>query len=324
MEELAVKKDFTDIYTQDSPYEYLKEMDRLEYSIPDSTKPLYNSIIEELESTLSRPINVLDLGSSYGINSSLMKYNLTMSELNDFFLSGSEPTTEEIKRFYEKCNSNDNMNFYQIDISKEALKFSEEMNLCERGMNVDLEAEKLNLLDGVKQKLGLSSAITEHIAFIYRKASVLGLIRGRGTAEVMAASVYVACRENGIPWSLDEVADTLNITKKKLSNCYRILIDRLDIKPELANPLDCLSKFCSILGVKEKTKRCAFDILTQANSKRMLSGSKPAVVCAGALYLACIANDENIPQTKIAEKVQISSPSIRKSLSVLNKALSVV
>lgn len=85
MNELKVKTDFTDIYTQDSPYEYLKEMDRLEYSISDSTKPLYNSIIKEIEKTLSRPINILDLGSSYGINSSLMKYDLTMLELNNFF-----------------------------------------------------------------------------------------------------------------------------------------------------------------------------------------------------------------------------------------------
>ena len=149
MNELKVKKDFTDIYTQDSPYEYLKEMDRLEYSISDSTKLLYNSIIEQLEETLFRPINVLDLGSSYGINSSLMKYNLTMSELSDFFLNGSEPTKKETKQFYKGCTSNDNLNFYQIDISEEALKFSEEMNLCERGINIDLESEKLNLLESL-------------------------------------------------------------------------------------------------------------------------------------------------------------------------------
>ena len=114
--ELKVKTDFTDIYTQDSPYEYLKEMNRLGYFISDSTKPLYNSIIEELEDTLSRSINVLDLGSSYGINSSLMKYDLTMSELSDFFLNGSKPTKKETKQFYEKCNNNESMNFYQIDI----------------------------------------------------------------------------------------------------------------------------------------------------------------------------------------------------------------
>ncbi len=149
MEELKVKQDFTDIYTQSSPYEYLKEMNRLEYFISDSTKPLYNSIIEQLEETISRSINVLDLGSSYGINSSLMKYDLTMSELSDFFLNGTEPTKNETKQFYKKCTSNDNMNFYQIDISEEALKFSEEMDLCERGINVDLETEKLSLLESL-------------------------------------------------------------------------------------------------------------------------------------------------------------------------------
>ena len=250
----------------------------------------------------------------------------------DGFLSNSQTGPKSSLTIYDK-GLNTNINARNVDftgrrISSKTISRFKSMRVWDSrskskssGRNL---ISALLLLDGVKQKLGLSSAITEHIAFIYRKASALGLIRGRGISEIMAASVYVACRENGIPWSLDEVADTLNITKKKLSNCYRIMISRLDIKPELANPLDCLSKFCSILGVKEKTKRCAFDILKQANSKRMLSGSKPAVVCAGALYLACIANDENIPQTKIAEKTLVSSPSIRKALSVLNKALSVV
>jgi hypothetical protein len=179
MEELKIKKDFTDIYTQDSPRRYLKEMNRLEYSISDSTKPLYNSIIEQLEETLSRPINVLDLGSSYGINSSLMKYNLTMSELNDFFLNGSKPTKKETKQFYEECTRNDNMNFYQIDISEEALKFSEDMNLCERGMNVDLDAEKLNLL-GSLPKMDLVIA-TGCVGYIGYKAflNLLRVIKNR-------------------------------------------------------------------------------------------------------------------------------------------------
>ena len=250
----------------------------------------------------------------------------------DGFLSNSQTGPKSSLTIYDK-GLNTNINARNVDfagkrISSKTVSRFRSMRVWDSRSKSKASGRNLIsalvLLDGVKQKLGLSSAITEHVAFIYRKASALGLIRGRGTSEVMAASVYAACRENGIPWSLDEVANTLNITKKRLSNCYRILIDRLDIKPELANPLNCLSKFCSVLGVKEKTKRCAFDILKQANSKRVMSGSKPAVVCAGALYLACIANNENIPQTKISEKTQVSSPSIRKALSVLNKSLSVV
>lgn len=149
MNELKVKKDFTDIYTQESPCGYLKEMKKLGYSISDSTKPLYNSIVEELGNTLSRPINILDLGSSYGINSALMKYNLSMTELNNFFLTEPEPTKKETKRFYEKYAGNDNMCFYQIDISTEALKFSEDMDLCEKGINVNLDDAELELLESL-------------------------------------------------------------------------------------------------------------------------------------------------------------------------------
>jgi len=153
---------------------------------------LYNSIIEEFKETLSRPINVLDLGSSYGINSSLIKYNLTMSELNDFFLNGSEPTKKETKQFYEKCTSNDNMNFYQIDISEEALKFSEEMNLCERGMNVDLEDEKFNML-GSLPKMDVVIA-TGCVGYIGYKAfsNLLKVIKNRRSNSKESETEYVA------------------------------------------------------------------------------------------------------------------------------------
>ena len=166
MNELKVKTNFTNIYTQDSPYEYLKEMDRLEYSISDFTKPLYNTIIKQLKKTLSRSINILDLGSSYGINSALMKYDLTMLELNNFFLTGTKPTKKETVQFYEECKNNINMNFYQIDISKEALKFSQDMNLCERGMNVDLETKKLNLLESLpKMDIVIATGCVGYIGY---------------------------------------------------------------------------------------------------------------------------------------------------------------
>ena len=226
MDELKVKKKFTDIYTQDSPYEYLKEMDRLRYAISDSTKPLYNSIIEHLENTLSRPINVLDLGSSYGINSSLMKYNLTMSELNDFFLKGSEPTKKETKQFYEKCNSNDNMNFYQIDISKEALKFSEEMNLCERGINVDLEDEKLNLLESLpKMDVVIATGCIGYIGY-KSFSNLLKVIKNRQLNSIQSETEYIAPIFAFSVLRIFDMEDIEEVFKK-----YNYTIVKSDTKP---------------------------------------------------------------------------------------------
>ena len=143
MEELTVKKDFTDIYRQKFPDDYLEEMRRLQYRIPNSTKSFYMSLAEQLYKKLSRPINILDIGSSYGINAALMKHDLEMSDLDDFFLTEENTNVEQTKQFFEKLPSKDYLKFYQIDISDPALQFSEEVKLCTKGICVNLETESL-------------------------------------------------------------------------------------------------------------------------------------------------------------------------------------
>lgn len=143
MDELVVKKNFADIYTQKFPDDYLEEMKRLHYRIPDKTKTLYLSLAEQLYKKLSRPINILDIGSSYGINAALMKHDLEMSDLDDYFLQEENTTLEQTKQFFEKMPSNDHLKFFQIDISDNALQFSEDVKLCKKGICVNLETESL-------------------------------------------------------------------------------------------------------------------------------------------------------------------------------------
>jgi len=147
MDELDVKKDFTDIYTQNSPYEYLNEMRNLHYRIPDVTKPLYKSLAEQLYQNLNRPINILDLGSGYGINSALLTFDLTMSDLDNFFLKNEKPITiEQTKQFFaQQPHRNSKLNFYHIDISAPALKFSEKVGLCKGSLCVNLENHNPNI-----------------------------------------------------------------------------------------------------------------------------------------------------------------------------------
>ncbi|PIW32922.1 MAG: hypothetical protein COW27_02515 [Nitrosopumilales archaeon CG15_BIG_FIL_POST_REV_8_21_14_020_37_12] len=143
MEELRVKKDFTDIYKQKVPNNYLKEMQKLEYRIPDKTKPLYLSLAKQLYNKLSRTINILDIGSSYGINSALMKYDLKMSELDDFFLKEDTPTKKQTREFFEDQPIDKTLSFCQIDISQPALDFSKDVQLCKKIFCINLEKDVL-------------------------------------------------------------------------------------------------------------------------------------------------------------------------------------
>lgn len=76
-----------------------------------------------------------------------MKYDLGMSDLEDFFLQENSTTLEQTKQFFEKIPSNDNLNFYQIDISHPALQFSEDVKLCKKGICVNLETDSLPIQD---------------------------------------------------------------------------------------------------------------------------------------------------------------------------------
>jgi transcription initiation factor TFIIB len=71
-------------------------------------------------------------------------------------------------------------------------------------------------LDRLKDKLGLSDAIVEKTAYIYRKTQQSGIIRGRSISGILAASLYIACREIGMPRTIKDIAAASNIRDVKL------------------------------------------------------------------------------------------------------------
>lgn len=145
MDELRVKKDFTEIYTKKYPSSYLQEMKNLGYRIPDQTKPLYQHLAERMSNYLRRPLKILDLGSSYGINSALLNYELVMDELDDFFVDDkSTQSIKECQSFFDDLpNKNPKFQFYLVDTSSPALEFAEKAGLCEDSFCINMENEKI-------------------------------------------------------------------------------------------------------------------------------------------------------------------------------------
>src|SRR5215207_4581523 len=56
-----------------------------------------------------------------------------------------------------------------------------------------------SILSRLKDRLGLPNHITEKAAYTYRKAQDRGLVRGDTVDSVLAASIYVAARQSGVP-----------------------------------------------------------------------------------------------------------------------------
>src|ERR687888_105955 len=154
-----------------------------------------------------------------------------------------------------------------------------------------------NKLDTLKDKLALSYAVVEKAAYIYRKVHSRKLSRGRVSSELVAASVYTACREMSTPRTLKDIAAAANINRKHLAKAYRFLVIELDIKIPLVDPIKCIAKVADKAYLSEKTKRQAIMILNEIRRKGddnilYSAGKNPMGLAATILYLACLKTDE--------------------------------
>ncbi|MGC2570372.1 MAG: transcription initiation factor IIB [Candidatus Nitrosopolaris sp.] len=156
-------------------------------------------------------------------------------------------------------------------------------------------------LNALKDKLGLTDAIIEKTAYIYRKAQERGLTRGRSVSAVITAAVYISCRELGIPKTLKEIAEANNIRRKIVAKCYRVLISELHIKTPIHDPMKCIVKVANKANLNEKTKRHAINVMNNVTQKEISMGKNPMGLAATVLYMSCIKTGEHKTQKDIAQ-----------------------
>lgn len=181
--------------------------------------------------------------------------------------------------------------------------------------------QALNEMDKLKDKLALADAVIEKAAYIYRKAMEKKLVRGRSIHGLVAACLYAACRNTETPRTLDDIAKGINIRRKDVARCYRLIFRELELKMPVVDPVKGVSRIASIAELSEKSKRKAISILNKAKDIGMVAGKDPMGIAAAALYLACISSGEPKSQKDISIASGVTEVTIRNRCAGLRKIL---
>jgi transcription initiation factor TFIIB len=189
-----------------------------------------------------------------------------------------------------------------------------------RGLHRSLQ-EAFNMLDRLKDSLSLSYPVIEKSAYIYRKALDKGLTKGRSISGILAAAVYVACKDTETPRSLKEISKGIDVNKRMVVKCYGVLINKLDLVMPIADSIKFVPAIASRVKINEKTKRKAIDILKVAEDSRISMGKNPVGFAASALYLSSVMNGDNITQKTIALAAGITEVTLRAGSKSLQIAL---
>jgi transcription initiation factor TFIIB len=181
--------------------------------------------------------------------------------------------------------------------------------------------QALPALEHLKESLGLPDTIVEKSAYFYRKAARINLIKGRTVSSVLAASVYLACRELETPRTLNEVSSASNVPRKKISRDYRLLVHTFDPKIPAVDHIRCITRIANKVGLSEKTKRMALKIMRQVVAMQISAGKGPMGIAATVLYIACLQGGEIKTQKELSIAAGVTEVTIRNRYSDLKKYL---
>lgn len=179
-------------------------------------------------------------------------------------------------------------------------------NASERNLSVAL-AEMGRLCS----QMSLPKSLAESASELYRKANEMRLCRGRSIDAIVAASVYIACRIENIPRTLDEVSNASRTGRKEIGRTSRMMQRQLKLRLFVPQPMAYNSRFCSMLKLSAETEARSYEIQQQLIDNGFDVGRGPVSICASSIYIAAKLTHQPRTQREIAETAGITEVTVR-------------
>ena len=168
-----------------------------------------------------------------------------------------------------------------------------------------------SLLNNLKNKLAIPDSVVERTAYNYRKIEHRGFMRNRPVASVLAACLYLTCREMGVPRTMDEIRQVSNIKKKQLAKDYREMVFNLELNVPPVNHLQYLEKISSRLEFDERITRSAMTLMQNILDMGISAGKDPMGLASAVLYVISQIHGITIKQADFANAAGITEVTLR-------------
>jgi len=145
----------------------------------------------------------------------------------------------------------------------------------------------------VASRLRLGGQFVDAAHRLFTIAVERNFVQGRRTTHVVAACLYIACRQEKSQHMLIDFSDALQVNVYTLGTCFLKFRRLLGLKLEIIDPALYVYRFAAHLDLDSKANAVSLTALRLvARMKRdwMVAGRRPAGICAAALLIAARAH----------------------------------
>jgi len=133
------------------------------------------------------------------------------------------------------------------------------------------------------------------------------------TDAIIAAIVYMACKEEGLPRTFKEISRSSDIEEKEIRKYYKAVNKILNRQNQRISAANLVDRFCSHLGWTNGKDYQLVSSAREVAEKAMhyLEGKSPSSIAAASILLVARRNELKTSEKDIAEAAAISHTTIR-------------
>ncbi|EGG13783.1 transcription initiation factor IIB [Cavenderia fasciculata] len=169
-------------------------------------------------------------------------------------------------------------------------------------------------IEKMSDHIGLPQTVQDTAKELFRQMDDRKPMKGKSADGMLAASLYMACRIDGIARTFKEVcALSNNVSKKELAKCYKQMREALGDVHSLhaISTDDFMTRFCSNLSLPNDVKKAADHVSRTAIDLGIVAGKNPLSVTAAAIYLVSQLSADKRTQKAISDVSGVSEVTIR-------------
>jgi len=148
-------------------------------------------------------------------------------------------------------------------------------------------------------QFSLPKTISDIAKQLYKRSDEEKLLRGKPLEAVIAACIFIACRQAHVPRTFREICNLTHVSKKTLGQCYKALEQAFNLSPGATaqsngnnspstGPETLLVRYCNHLDLPVSVQSVCSDIIVAARQHGIADGRSPVSIAGGAIYFTCL------------------------------------
>jgi len=142
----------------------------------------------------------------------------------------------------------------------------------------------------------LPKTISDIAKQLYKRADEEKLLKGKALDAIIAACIFIACRQAHVPRTFREICQLTRVPKKNIGQCYKVLEQAFNLTPggsansskepprSVGGPEELLVRYCNHLDLPANIQSTTAEVIIEARKRGIADGRSPVSIAGGAIY----------------------------------------